>query len=99
MRDLDRELEQLFLEKVVSICGNILGRLLAFLQKNLVWATDHIPALGLELCVSFPHLVPNAAQRVVGEEFDNVAGSKELIEKGKFIRVLWQSALGPRLIP
>ena len=87
VRDVDRELEQFFLRKIVSPLGSVLGRLFPFLQENLGWATDHVPALVLELRVALPHLVPDAAQRVVGEEFDHVAGREELVAKGQFVGV------------
>ena len=56
-------------------------------KKNLGRATDHVPALVLELGVALSHLVPDAAQRVVGEELDHVAGREELVAEGQFVGI------------
>ena len=84
---MDRELEQFFLRKIIPSLGSILGRLLPIFQKNLGWTTDHVLALVHELGISLAHLVPDASQRIVGQEFNDVAGCEELITEGQFVGV------------
>lgn len=85
VRGVNRELEQFFLRKIVPPFGSILRQLLAFLQENLVRATDQVLALVPEFGVAFAHLKPNAPQRIVSEEFDHVAGCEELVAECQFV--------------
>ena len=79
--------------------GVILWASVPFGQENLAGTTDHVAALVLEPRVPLPHLVPDAAQRVVGQELDHVAGREELVAEGQFVGVARGLALLAGLIP
>ena len=68
-------------------------------KEDLARAPDHVPALVLEPGVPLPHLVPDPAQRVVGQELDHVPGREELVAERQFIRVAGGLALLAGLIP
>ncbi len=63
-------------------------------KENLGGAADEIAALRGEASLAAGHLIPDAAEGVVGEELDDVAGSEELIADGEFSGV----ARGGRLL-
>ena len=98
MWDVDREFQQLFLREVILVFRHPRGRL-TLGQEDLARATDHVAALVLKRRVPLPHLVPDAAQRVVGQELDHVPGREELIAEGQFVGVAWCLALLAGLIP
>src|SRR4051794_40526121 len=54
-------------------------------KENLIRPTHHVSALFLQSGVPLPHLVPDAAQRVVRQEFDDVSRREELVAKGQFV--------------
>ena len=68
-----------------------LGRLLdgTFLD-GLVWTTHHVVTFLLTYsALSFGHLVPNSAKRVVGQESDDVLRRKELVAHSHLTTVAW----------
>ena len=98
MGNVDGLLEKLFLGQLLLVLRR-LRRRLPFGQEDFARTPDHVAALVLELRVALPHLVPDAAQRVVGEELDDVAGREELVAEGQFIGVARGGALLADLIP
>jgi hypothetical protein len=46
-----------------------------------------------------PHFVPDAAERVVGEELDNVARGEKLVADSELVTVARRLGLGPHLSP
>ena len=68
-----------------------LGRLLdgTFLD-GFVWTTHHVVTFILTYsALSFGHLVPDSAKRVVGQESDDVLRRKELVAHSHFTAVAW----------
>src|SRR4051794_18793989 len=95
VRDVDRKFEHFILRKVVLNIGSARWRLFPSFQKSLGGAADHVLALVFELGIAFPHFVPDSAQRVISQEFDNVARREELVAKGEFVRVARSLATTP----
>jgi len=89
--DVNRLIQKFFLREVVLRNWGC-WRLLPLVKKDLVRSAYHITALVAEFRISPSHLVPHAAQRVVGQELDDVAGREELVAKGKFVGVAWRLA-------
>src|SRR5262245_55477729 len=56
-------------------------------QEYLAWASHQVAALIFELRFTFGHLVPDASQRVIGQEFDYVARREELVAHGQLAAV------------
>ena len=56
-------------------------------EKDLVRSSNHVTALFAELRASLPHLVPGAAQRIIGEELNDISGREELVADGQLAAV------------
>src|SRR5579863_3311771 len=87
MWNVDRHLEKFFLRTIIPTLWDILWQLCSFVQKSLCWATNHESALVLELGFAHSHLVPDATQRIVGQEFDDVPRREELVAECEFIGI------------
>ncbi|MGE0682724.1 MAG: hypothetical protein AB7P69_17705 [Candidatus Binatia bacterium] len=87
------------MREVVSILNAFLWSFFPFTQKDLAGPTNHIAALVLQLGVAFAHLIPDAAQRVVGKKLDDVAWSKELVAHGQLAAVARRRGLVAHLFP
>ena len=85
MSDEDWLLEQILLGEAV-LRGLFRGAL-ARLQEDFHRPADEVAALLLERGDALRHLIPDAAERVVGEKLDDVAGSKELIADGQLAAI------------
>ena len=91
VRDVDRLFEELFLAE--GFLGVALGSffgwgvIFSFAQEDLGGAADEVAALVGEAGLAFGHLIPDAAEGVVGEELDDVARGKELVAHGELAGV------------
>ena len=63
------------------------GALFAGFQKDLVGPADEVAAVVLEPGLALRHLIPEAAEGVVGEELDDVAWGEELVADGQLAAV------------
>ena len=75
-----------------------MGRcLLSFGEEDLRWPTDKVSTLIYKPRLTLPHLIPDAAQGIVGEELDDIAGREELVTNGEISTVAGCLRLGPHL--
>ena len=98
MRDVDGLPKQVFLRAVVSGRGQCRG-CLAFGEKNLVRPADKVAALVLQTRLPLRHLIPDAAEGVVGEELDDVARGEKLVTDSQLAAVAWRGGLLAHLLP
>ena len=97
VRDVDGLLEQFFLREVVLL--RLFRRGFARFQEDFVRTADEVAALLLELGFAPRHLIPDAAQRVVGEELDDVARREELVADGQLAAVARRGGFLAHLLP
>ena len=71
----------------MSLPSIISGATLPFVQEDFGWSAHQIVALLGQRRVAFQHLIPDAPQRVVGQEFDHVARREELVAEREFVAV------------
>ena len=83
--DVDGLLEQIFLGEVVLLW--LLWSGVSGLKENFGGPADEVAALPLESGVPLRHLVPDAAEGVVGEKLDDIARREELVSYGQFATV------------
>ena len=89
--DVDGLFEELFLAEgffgvgLGSFFG--WGGVFAFAEEDLGGAADEVAALLGEAGLAFGHLIPDAAEGVIGEELDDVARGKELVAHGELAGV------------
>lgn len=89
--------EQIFLREVVLLW--LLRGGFTRLEKDFVRTPDEEAALLLELSFATRHLIPDAAQRVVGKELDDVARREELVADGQLAAVAWCRGFLPHPLP
>src|SRR6266567_5378402 len=80
-----------------SCFHNLNGYLLSFGEEDLRWPTDKVSTLIYKPRLTLSHLIPDAAQGIVGEELDDVAGREELVTNGELSTVAGCLRLGPHL--
>ena len=86
--DVDGLFEELFLaEGFLGVALGWVGGVFAFAQEDLGGAADEVTALVGEAGLAFGHLIPDAAEGVVGEELDDVARGEELVAHGELAGV------------
>ena len=86
--DVDGLFEELFLaEGFLGVALGWVGGVFAFAEEDLGGAADEVAALLGEAGLAFGHLIPDAAEGVVGEELDDVARGEELVAHGELAGV------------
>src|ERR1700688_3281129 len=79
--------------------GCPLGRSLAGFQEDLGRPADEIEAAVAQDGRTACHLIPEAAESVVGEELDDIARGKELVADGQFPTIPWRGGFLAHLLP
>ena len=92
-----RLLEPLLLAQRLVLRRLVRGRLFAFGQENLVGPPDQVLQAVGEAGAALAHLVPDAAERVVGQELDDVARREELVAHGELAAVARGRGFGAHL--
>ncbi|MDB4662843.1 hypothetical protein OAE61_04350 [Verrucomicrobiales bacterium] len=85
VRDVDGLSEEFLLAESFLVWR--LGGGFALGKEDLAGAADEVAALVSEAGLAAAHLIPDAAEGVVGEELDDVAGGEELVADGEFAGV------------
>ena len=102
VRNVDGLPEQFLLRETLPALASpadALGRGLAGLQKDLRGPADEVAAPLRRAGLALRHLVPDAAQRVVGEELDDVARREELVADGQLAAVARRGGFLAHLLP
>jgi hypothetical protein len=99
MGDVDWLLQQLLLRQVLFIAYSALPTAyfrggLAIGEEDLGGAADEVATLVLQARLPLSHFVPDAAEGIVREEFDDVARGEELVTDGEFAGIAWRGGFG-----
>src|SRR5882724_10789836 len=86
VQNVEGLLDEFFLAQVlvVRFCW---WRLLTWIKKNLVWPSDKVSAVFLEVGLPSVHLVPEATKGIIGKELYYVPRREELVADSQLAAV------------